>query len=195
MHQEGMSHYRKALQLNPSDPRIHHDLGMALLHQRQFDQAVHHLSEALRRIPNGLDLQYTAVNMRYHLGQALFYAGKGDDAIHYLSEAIRLAPNYAEAHYTLAQALIAKGDIERTLQHYQLAAKLKPGVDKSPRFHYQLGRKFAEARRFHEAVVSTEKALYLTRASGDEEFIRTIQQDLERYKQLDNSPERTVNRR
>jgi len=57
MHEEGMIHYNKALQLDPSDPRIHHDLGMALLHQRQFDQATKHLLEALRRMPNGLDKQ------------------------------------------------------------------------------------------------------------------------------------------
>jgi len=45
---------------------------MALFHQRQFDPAVHHLSTALQGMPNGLDAQYTAVNMRYHLGKALF---------------------------------------------------------------------------------------------------------------------------
>jgi len=55
MHKEGMEHYYKAIQLNPDDPRIHHDLGMALLHQRKFDEAVKHLSEALRRMPDGLD--------------------------------------------------------------------------------------------------------------------------------------------
>lgn len=187
MHEEGMVHYRKALQFNPSDPRIHHDLGMALLHQRQFDQAIHHLTQALQRIPNGLGLQYTAVNMRYHLGQALFHSGKGDDAIHYLNEAVRLAPNHAEAHYILARILIAKGDAARALLHYKKAVATNPKVDTSPNFHYQLGRQFAEARRFHDAVISTQNALYLASASGDEEFIRRINEDLERYRQLDNS--------
>jgi tetratricopeptide (TPR) repeat protein len=184
MHQEGMAHYQKALQLNPNDPRIHHDLGMALFHQRQFDQAVHHLTEALQRIPNGLDLQYTAVNMRQHLGQALFYSGKINEAIYYFSEVIRLEPENAQAHYSLATALAAQGDIPKALQHYKKAVALKPGIDRSPMFHYLLGRKYAEARRFNEAVVSTENALYLARALGDEDFVRTIHTDLERYRQF-----------
>ena len=189
-HQEGMAHYRKALQLNPNDPRIHHDLGMALFHQRQFDQAVEHLSKALEGMPNGLNLQYTAVNMRQHLGQALFYAGKTKEAVRYFSEAIRLDPNCAEAHYSLATTLAVLGDLAQALPHYKKAVELKPTVDRSPVFHYLLGRKYAEARRFHDAVVSTKNALYLARASGDEEFARTINKDLERYRQLDNAPQK-----
>ncbi|MFZ2148869.1 MAG: tetratricopeptide repeat protein, partial [Sedimentisphaerales bacterium] len=65
MHKDGMEHYYKALQLNPDDPRIHHDLGMALLHQGKFDEAVKYLSEALRRMPNGLDRQYNPADMHY----------------------------------------------------------------------------------------------------------------------------------
>jgi tetratricopeptide (TPR) repeat protein len=183
-HQEGMAHYRKALQLNPSDPRIHHDLGMALFHQRQFDQAVHHLSEALKRIPNGLDVQYTAVSMRQHLGQALFYAGKTEEAMRYFSEAIRFDPKNAEAHYSMALALATQGDIDRTLQYYTKAVELNPGIDRSPVLHYLIGMKYAEARRFHEAVLATQRALDLARAAGDEKSVQEISQSLTLYKQL-----------
>ena len=187
-HEEGMAHYQKALQLDPSDPRIHHDLGMALLHQRQFDQAVSHLSEALQRMPNGLDVQYTAVNMRQHLAQALFYAGKTEEAMRYLSEAIRLDPSNAEIHYSLALTRATLGDINGALQSYTNAVKLNPGVDQSPIFHYLLGTKYAEARRFHEAVLATQKALDLARATGDENLVKEISERLELYKQFDNSP-------
>ena len=186
-HKEGMTHYQKALQLNPSDPRIHHDLGMALFHQGQFDRAVQHLSEALRGMPNGLDVQYTAVTIRQHLGQALFYAGKSEEAMRYFSEAIHLDPKNAEAHYSMALALATQGDIARTLQHYKKAIKLKPGVDQSPVLHYLLGMKYAEARRFHEAVIATQRALNLARSAGDESFIQQLSKRLELYKQLDDS--------
>jgi len=189
-HQEGMAHYRKALQLDPSDPRIHHDLGMALFHQRQFDQAVHHLSEALQRMPDGLDAQYTAVGMRQHLGQALFYAGKPDEAIRHFAEAVRLDPNNAGAHYSMALALASEGDIDRTLQHYTKAVELRPSVDRSPMLHYLLGIKYAEARRFHEAVLATQRALDLARAAGDERSVQEISKRLELYKQLDSSSSR-----
>ena len=186
-HEEGMAHYQKALELNPSDPRIHHDLGMALFHQGKFDQAVNHLTIALQSVPNGIDLQYTAVDMRRHLGQALFYAGKPEEALRYLSEAVQLDPNDAEAHYSMALVLATQGDINRTLEHYKRAIKLKPSVDRSPIIHYLLGIKYAEARRFHEAVIATQRALDLARAAGDERSAQEISQRLALYKQLDNS--------
>jgi tetratricopeptide (TPR) repeat protein len=182
-----MAHYRKALELDPSDPRVHHDLGMALFHQGQFDQAVQHLSEALKRLPNGLDLQYTAVGMREHLGEALLYAGKPDEAIRYFSEAIRLDPNRAEAYYNVALVLAGKGDIDQTLQYYTKAVKLKPSVDRSPMLHYLLGMKYAEARRFHEAVMATQRALDLAQAAGNTQSVQEISKRLELYKQLDSS--------
>ncbi|MBN2315394.1 MAG: tetratricopeptide repeat protein, partial [Sedimentisphaerales bacterium] len=194
-HQEGMAHYRTALQLNPDDPRIHHDLGMALFHQRQFDQAVDHLSKALERMPNGIDVQYTAVNMRQHLGQALFYAGKFDEATRYLSEAVRLAPANAEAHYSLATASAAQGNITQALQHYTKAVELKPGIDRSPTLHYLLAMKYAEVRRFHEAVLAAQRALDLARASGDENFAQEIHRHLDLYKQLDSSTETDIGQR
>jgi tetratricopeptide (TPR) repeat protein len=186
-HTEGMAHYQKAMQINPNDPRIHHDLGMALFHQGKFDQAVHHLTIALQSVPNGIDVQYTAVDMRQHLGQALFYAGKSEEATRYFSEAIHLDPNNAEAHYSMALALVTQGDIDRTLEHYKRAIELKPSVDRSPVIHYLLGMKYAEARRFHEAVTATQRALDLARAAGDERSAQEISQRLALYKQLDNA--------
>ncbi|MGB2864717.1 MAG: tetratricopeptide repeat protein [Sedimentisphaerales bacterium] len=102
MYKEGMAHYNDALKANPSDPRIHHDLGMALLHQRQYDEAIKHLLEALRRMPNGLDKQYNPIGMHLNLALAYSYAGRPEEAITHFSEVVRLDPNNAPAHYRLA---------------------------------------------------------------------------------------------
>ena len=118
---------------------------------------------------------------------ALFYAGKPEEALRYLSEAVQLDPNDAEAHYSMALVLATQGDINRTLEHYKRAIKLKPSVDRSPIIHYLLGIKYAEARRFHEAVIATQRALDLARAAGDERSAQEISQRLALYKQLDNS--------
>ena len=104
MYEEGMSHYNQALKANPSDPRIHHDLGMALLHQRQFDQAIKHLSEALRRMPNGLDKQYNPVGMHFNLALAFSFAQRPKEAIPHFDEVIRFDPKNASAHYRLAMS-------------------------------------------------------------------------------------------
>jgi tetratricopeptide (TPR) repeat protein len=128
--------------------------------------------------------------MRQHLGQALFYAGKAQEAIHHFNEAVRLDPNNAEAHYSIALALATQGYVDRTLEHYARAMELRPSVDRSPVLHYLLGMKYAEARRFHEAVLATQKALDLARAAGDQRSAQEIGERLKLYKQLDSSSNR-----
>ena len=102
MYEQGMAHYNQALKANPNDPRIHHDLGMALLHQRQFDQAIEHLSNALQGMPNGIDKQYNPIGMHYSLALAFSYAGRPEEAITHFSEVVRLDPKNTSTHYRLA---------------------------------------------------------------------------------------------
>ncbi len=188
MHKEGTEHYYKAFQLNPNDPRILHDLGMVLLHQRKLDEAVKYLSEALRRMPNGLDIQYSAVNMNYNLGRALLYKAKSKEAAVHLSKTVSLEPNHAQAHYWLALALADQGKFDLTLEHYSKAIQLNPGVDTSATLNYLLARHYAEARRFRQAVSFEEKALTLANAAGDVKFAQEIKKWLDIYKKLSNSP-------
>jgi tetratricopeptide (TPR) repeat protein len=187
MYKEGMAHYYAALKANPNDPRVHHDLGMALLHQRQFDQAIEHLSEALRIMPNGLDKQYNPVNMHFNLALAFSYAGRSEEAITHFSEVLRLDPNNAPAHYRLALELAQQRDLEGSLKHYAAAVQLKPNIDTSPTLHYLLAMDYAEARRFHEAVLSAEKALSLANAAGNVKLVQEISKSLEIYKQGENA--------
>ena len=176
---EGMAHYYKALKANPSDPRIHHDLGMALLHQRQFDEAIKHLSEALQRMPNGINKQYNSVGMHYNLALALTYAGKTKEAITHFTEVLRLDPNHAPAHYRLAIILADQRDLDECLKHYATAVKLKPDIDTSPILPYLMARNYAEARRFSEAVLSADKALDRANTTGDVRLVQEINKLLE----------------
>lgn len=187
MYEEGMAHYEEALKANPRDPRIHHDLGRALLHQRQFEQAIEHLSEALRIMPNGLDRQYNPVGMHFNLALAFSYAGKSEEAITHFSEALRLDPNNAPAHYRLALELAEQGDLDGGLKHYTAAVKLRPDIDTSPTLHHLLAMNCAVKRRFKEAVWFAEKALSLANAAGDSRLVKEIEKSLELYKQSDNA--------
>jgi len=190
MYNEGMAHLLKAAELNPDDPRVHHDLGMALLHQQKIEQAIKHLSEALRRMPQGFDEQYNPLNMRLSLGRAFLYAGNSKEAAVHLAEAVRLDPNNADAHYGLAMALADQGVVDQTVKHYSIAVKLKPQVDTSPTLHHLLGMRYAELGRFREAISSAEKALGLARAAKDEQLAQTILHWLEIYRQASKSSEK-----
>ncbi|NQT00405.1 MAG: tetratricopeptide repeat protein [Planctomycetes bacterium] len=188
MHKQGMEHYYKAFQLNPNDPRILHDLGMMLLHQRKLDDAIKYLSQALQRMPNGLGLQYSAVNMHYNLGRALLYKANSKEAMVHLSEAVHLEPNHPDANYWLALAMADQGKFDQALEHYSKAIRLKPGVDTSPTLHYLLAMNYGRARQFRQALLSAQKALDLAHAAGDQKLTQKIKKWLDIYKQLSNSP-------
>jgi Flp pilus assembly protein TadD len=183
MFDEGMTYYYKALQLDPNNPRIHHDLGMAMLHQKKFDQAISHLTAALRGMPDGISLQYNAVNMHHALGWALFHKGKYGEASSHLSEAACLDPNNPRICYDLALMQAAEGKIDQALKHYSKAISLKASIDTSPTLHDILAANYAKAGRFREAISSAQKALNLARAAGDSQLTGEIEQRLELYKQ------------
>ncbi len=174
--EEGMAHLKKAIKLDPDNPFVHHDLGMALLHQKKFDQAVNHLSEALRRMPQGIDEQYNAVNMHHSLGLALFYCRKFKESTVHLSQAVRLDPGNGKIHYDLAASLAAEGKNEGAVSYYSKAVSLKPDVDVSPILHFLLAQNYTEDRQFQKAIGCAEKALSLARAMGDMQLAMQIQE-------------------
>jgi len=179
----GMAHLREALRLSPNDPRVHYDIGMAMLHQRRFDEAVRHLSEALRRVPKGIDKQYNAVDMRHNLARALLMTGKRRDAAALLAQAARLAPDNAAVHYRLAFALAALGQIDEPLRHYTKAVALQPKIDTSAALHQLLAVNYARAGRLAEAVSSASRALAIARAAGKTDLARRIEAQIQLYKQ------------
>jgi len=183
MHEEGMAHLLKAMELEPNDPRIHHDLGMALLHQREYDQAIKHLSVALQGMPEGFDVQYKPADMHYNLGMALFQSGNFKDSASHLSQAVRIDPDSARSHYSLAMALAIQGQLDEAVEHYTRAVKINPGIDTSPILHDVLGMEYAKAGQFQEAIASAEKALGLARAAGREDLTREIEIKIELYKE------------
>jgi len=180
---EGMAHLEKAIRLDPDDAFAHHDLGMALLHQRKFDQAIRHLSEALRRMPKGVDKQYNAVDMHHNLGLALFYNGNFRDSTAHLSEAVRLAPAKGKLHCDLAMALAAEGNSNDALSHYSKAISLQPDIDISPLMHHFLAESYAKAGQFRKAILSAEKALNLAQAAGEQRLAQQIRERIGFYEQ------------
>ncbi len=173
---EGMAHLTRALELDPDNAFVNHDLGMALLHQKKFDQAVKHLSEALRRMPQGVSKQYNAVDMHHNLGLALFYCRRFKESTVHLSQAVRLEPGNGKIHYDLAVSLAAEGKNEGAISYYSKAISLKPDVDISPILHFLLAQNYTEARQFQKAIGCAEKALSLARAAGDMQLAIQIQE-------------------
>lgn len=183
--QEGMTHLRRTIALDPHNPRAHYDLGMALLHQQKIDEATGHLVEALRRMPNGLDDQYTPVRLQLTLGEALLLAGRSEEARMHLARVVELDPTNPGGHYRLAQALAALGQIDPALLCYAKAMKLDPKVDVSPVLHHLLADGCLRNRQFREALSHEERALALAQARGDVQLAATLKKAVEYCRQLE----------
>ena len=187
---DGMVHLLKAYGLAPRDPRIHYDLGMAFFHQGRCEEAVRHLSEAMRGMPDGLDVQYAPARMHFHLGRALLAVARSEEAGEHFAETLRLEPNHAAARYQLALAQADLGRTEEAVAHYTKAVELQPAVDTSPTLHHLLATSYLEGRQFRRALQHEEKALQLARATGDEKLVETLKNCIAYCKRLIDASER-----
>lgn len=183
MAKEGIAHLSEAIRISPKDPRIHYDLGMALVQEGEYDQAIKHLSVALERIPSALYKEYDPADMRRGLGTALFHTGKFRESASHLAEAVRLNPNDARSHYILAILFAIQGKTDQTVKHYTEAVRIAPSIDRSRTLHDLLGMNYAKVGQFQKAILSAQKALELARAAGEEDQAREIEARIELYKQ------------
>jgi len=189
MPREGFEHTRTAVRLDPGNARAQYDLGMAYLQQKNPQQAVAQLSVALKLMPDGLDQQYNAVDLRYNLGRALVSCGKQEEGIARLREAVRIAPNCAKAHYYLALLSSNQGNLDDTLKHYSAAVRAQPRIDTSAVLHDNLGVAYAKAGRFREALSSAQRALQLAQAAGNQQRAQIVLQRLQTYERLLGRPQ------
>src|SRR6476660_3588179 len=116
---DGIAHYRSALQMQPDSWDAEYNLGTALLGKAQFDEAIVHCERAVRMRPTDPDA-------RVSLGNALFQNGRIDEAIAQYQEAITAHPDHFLARYSLGHALLEKGELDGAIHVCRSALLLKP---------------------------------------------------------------------
>ena len=144
---------RRAIGLDPSDPRYHGNLGVVHHTLGDLELAERDYREALRLAPDFADARnnlglilhglgrHAEASVQYrealrcepdsaqthnNFGQALEAQGQAADALIHYREAIRLKPDYAEAQNNLGVVLQDRGELPEALEHYQQAVCLKP---------------------------------------------------------------------
>jgi len=102
----GASHYRKSIAINPEYPNPRLDLGLLMINEGKYDEAVTELKAALA-LKGGKDAAGLRSNIHYGLAAA--YANKRDleSALTHVDEALRLDPKYADA-LRLREAILAQ---------------------------------------------------------------------------------------
>ena len=116
-HDEAIKIYLHILELQPSHPAAHINLGTLYYNRQQFGAAEEHYKAAVEA-----DSRYALAY--FDLGNVLDETGRFIEAITAYRTAIRLAPTYADAHYNLALAYERMRQPRLALRHWTAYVKL-----------------------------------------------------------------------
>ncbi len=143
---EAIEQYRQGIQLDPRDPALFNNLGVALKDRGRVDEAITAFQQALdidRRYDKALnnlgviryqqgqyaeaiDLFQQAIrvnpsNVEGYVNLGIIYspANRWDEALAAFQQALHYDPRSAEAYYNLGILWERRGDHDKALQHYE----------------------------------------------------------------------------
>jgi tetratricopeptide (TPR) repeat protein/2-polyprenyl-3-methyl-5-hydroxy-6-metoxy-1,4-benzoquinol methylase len=148
---DAISHYQRALVLDPDFAEVYNNLASALLAQSKMEEASANIERALALNPN---LAEAYVNR----GNLLREHGRIDEAAAQYHHALTLKPNYAPAQGNLGALLLAQGNPEGAEEHYRHAVKAHPDLAEA---HDNLGFVLMTLGRLEEAIACQQHALAL----------------------------------
>jgi tetratricopeptide (TPR) repeat protein len=171
--EEAVTHYRKALEIDPEYARAHHNLGATLVRQGHLTEAIERYAEAVRLDPD---------HATYHVGlaTALHRVERMDEAIEHYLEALRIEPHQADALNNLGVARMSRGELDQAIRAYSEAIRTRPAYTEA---HYNLGYALSLQGKFEEAVGHYEGALRINPEDADTHY--ELGETLRRLGQLD----------
>jgi len=141
--------YRHALQVSPTNPTLHNNLGVVLAAEDRLDEAIAQYHTTLE-IWSGFAVAHN------NLAGALRRRGQIDQAIEHYHEALRLEPDYAEAHNNLGATRESRGELAEAVRHYRDALRFDPDLAGA---HANLGYVLASQGQLGAAIESYRQAL------------------------------------
>ena len=150
--------WKKALELNPEDPRGHNNLGVALFESGRGEEAIAEYRRSLELNPN-------SSQTHNNLGSALAERGRMDEALAEFQKAVQLNPDNAGAHINLGNALAGnKERLNEAIDELTKAIEMAPGAANGQN---GLGVALARAGRLEDAAIHMEKAVTLAPQAVD----------------------------
>ncbi len=117
--EEALKQFEKTLELKPNYAEVYNNIGLVMSKQGKPEEELKNYLKAIQLNPKLEKVHYNIANWYVKQKQV-------GNAVLYLNRAIQANPNYAEAHYRLGQILFWLNKKEEALQHFSVAAKLKP---------------------------------------------------------------------
>ncbi len=150
---EAETAYRKAIELEPNNPKLHNVLGAVLKDQKKLKDAEREYQKAVKLEPGRAEwhtdlgevlllqkkyekaeaqfrqaLQLEPNNPVLHesLGRVLYLSSKYPEAVTALKQAITLAPNVADSHYYLGLTLLSQQKLTEAENELRAVLRLNP---------------------------------------------------------------------
>lgn len=150
---------RKAVEQTPRMFYAERDLGRALYASGKFQEAIEHLTRALKKVP-------LSARTRYARGLAYYHRGEVKRAIADFGDVVDIDPDHASSYEDLAVALIHDGQYPRAIE--VMSAALERFEDAKNRHYLYRNLGIAHARlgnpeaslSAHLQAVATEPAYY-----------------------------------
>ncbi|MBD3322701.1 MAG: tetratricopeptide repeat protein [Chitinivibrionales bacterium] len=111
--------YKKALQLNPDNGKVHNELASIYKDMRNFEQALFHFKELVRLSPQ----EASGYN---NIGTLYLDMRNPSEAMNCFQQALELDPGNAITHTNLGILCGAKNNFDDALKHYKAALKDDP---------------------------------------------------------------------
>src|SRR5437870_9723133 len=148
--------YKRALELNPGDARVHHWYAGYLMYVGRFDEGI---AEARR----ARDLDPLSLPVNTALAGRLLVAGRYEGAPEQVRKSLELNPHFRRAHQTLGWVYLNQGKHDEAIREFQQAVQ-DSGTDDTD-FVLDLGFAYAKVGNREEArrILATLKQ---RRASG-----------------------------
>jgi len=128
LYQKSLNNYKKALQLNSSDPEVHNNLGDLYYLEQLYPSALEEYKRAVKLNPYYAD----AYN---NLGLVYLKEKNYDDAQNAFARTLELEPTFAEACNNLALIYMERGMYHKALEEFTRALRLVP---KNAEVHFNL---------------------------------------------------------
>jgi len=177
--------WNHALAIMPDNALAHTSLGLALVTESRWDEAIEHFQKAIELRPdrhyayNGLgfalmnkgrfdeaagnfqksiELKPDVPDTYYYLGTTLAQEGRAAEAIAQYRKAIALNPGYVKACFELAKSLAAQGQSAEASKYYEQVIQWQPGYVEA---HNNLANQLAGQGRLADAVQQYQEAIRL----------------------------------
>jgi tetratricopeptide (TPR) repeat protein len=117
--QAGVQKLRRALEMNPLDPVICHQLGIGLLHQGKCE-------EAIDMLERGLEFDPLHEQAQLALGDAYFHLGMYECALNAYKQTLHLNPHNIDAYHHLGLVYERQGEIDIAKGYWEDVLKADP---------------------------------------------------------------------